>query len=247
MKTIYERTTTKKANWFLWVVLIACAIGALWAISELGLVGELQQPAPQEEPTIETAVGGRRGSQYPNGLVAGRFGSITANTKGILIASEEFTNGSSTEGWIDGIIAAGTNQTCIANGLDAGIWIDYADMGYRFGEVSSTSLKMQMLHNAASSVAASNDFGTLSVNASSSILALTTYATSSTATTTSIISQVLRGQGVGTPVFVVPGEFVCVYLQAAEPNLQVEIGLGGGATSSDRGVDPFFHFKYHRD
>ena len=228
--------------------------GIFWAVSYFGLVGgDNIQPAPQEEQVIEVeGVGGRVGSQFPHGLLAGKIGSISK--AGQLIASQEFVNGSSTEAMHDDTISAGTSIKSVRNNTGSTIWVDLTTQGWTSGTASSSyRIYIFATTTSASEITRVYDFTafTEALNGPNTFLIAQTYATSTTATTTNNITNFHSGE-IGNPVIeVASGDFVHTFIQVGD--LTCELGgavLPGGcenATSTNRGFNPFFRFHYYRD
>ena len=243
------KTDGKGFPWFIVAVLLIVLGGIAFAMGWVD--SDKYQPVQPVQDTIKEiitdAVGGRVGSQFPNGLVAGRFGTITASTRGILIASEEFTNGSSTEAWIDGVIAVTDTNSCWTNGTDAGVWVDYAIIGLQQGQIASSTMEVRLIATS-TAVASTQDFAAFTNVASSSIIAPHTIATSTaehfiTASTTLTDTT-------NAPFFVSNGMKVCAYKRNGDLSdgfVEAQAsGIYSTATSSDQ-AEIFWRFHYVRD
>src|SRR3990167_6494717 len=221
------------------IVLVSAIVAALVATSISlftfyviagKVVGGNNQPLIDK---LQDALGA--GTRFIHGLGVGP--GAAAPTNGELISTWEFVNGSSTEKWIDGTIAAGTDYSYWKNTTGAIVYADYGIFGMETGVASSTFNLIMFATSTLPEVAQWN----ADIIATSTILvSQTTYATSTAATSTN--SYIARGNGT---VKIFPNQFLVSHMRHTGP-----CGVNGlceQATSTNRGFNPFWRAHYKRN
>ena len=190
------------------------------------------------------------GSRWPNGVsadttlpVAGELRGTTLTTTGASTLTLELTLGSTTIQYIGGALASGSDQTCYSNATGGDIYVDDVLFGIPSAGTASSSYKGSVFATTTSTINDSMDFGTLSAT-SSGLIVNHVFATSTTATTTSSSYSETNSEG-NEAILVRTTENVCVYLQA-DHDVGCTDALCESATSTNRGFDPFFEFRYRR-
>ena len=147
--------------------------------------------------------------------------------------------------WVSAKLPTQENSVLIyANRTGHDVIADFGSMVIPTGETASSTSLVSIFATTSSSIAASNNFATIS-EISRALIQAATVATSSTATTTNSINSAALGQGIGA-IVVPTGSFIFGYLQQNVSGCSVAAaGKCETATSSARGFNPIFNVRVH--